>query len=161
MNKRIITIALALMLPVLGVLAQGNYRGRVATGTELRNLAGLTFYPQDSKATWYRIAPVLNATNIYLFAGLTNNILLLGDSASATTAIVWLPTPTNHQSAVFNIVATERVTVRFTNQWSAPMGVNTNAYGGPHLAGWTGGTNASYRVFTATGTNWYIQQVSP
>ena len=127
MNKRIITIALAFMLPVLGVLAQA-YKGRAPTAAEQRRLAGVSEYVQD---VFFRDhVPVYlgtNAASPYSITNLYDGTFFIAPT-NAELAAKWmsLPNPTNNIGRVFRFIPTGNCQFLLSNSFNGITAINSN-----------------------------------
>ena len=155
MKKFLIAFA-ALALPLF-ILAQ-EYIGRAPTAAEQRRVAGLNFYPAGAvDANWYYIVTSGGFTNIYLRSGRTNNVMIYTNGIGGPH-LVTLPNCSNSVGQMYNVIAVDRTPVVLTNINGNTFSASTGAAANVTFVAMR--TNQLARVFSPTGTNWFVMLIN-
>lgn len=162
--KNIIISTLAFLAIAGSMLAQAPVvqpnRYGPPSADSVSRVSTMPFYPYEANdAVWQLITVANSGTNIYFVPGQTNNVILTTTVANQTNIVV-LPNVTNSVGAVFNILAPGIVRTILSNTVGTTFSSMTN----PPNSGLTLpatyelNTNRSIKVFTPTGTNWFVME---
>jgi len=154
---------LGLLFPMLATAQILPYRyGSAAPPLNQSFIASLNYYPFEANDSVWQFYGISNSgTNIWLAAGSTNNVMLVPGATVNQTNILVFPNATNSVGAVFNIITTGAITTILSNSVTGSFNNITNppGSGATSPSTYQVQSNRVVKVFTPTGTNWFIMDL--